>query len=163
MTWTDPPRTWLAGEEPSAAVLNQHVRDQFKALGDAWTAYTPTWGASGVAPALGNGTITGAWMNTGKLVIGRIFLTMGSTTTYGTGTYLFSLPFSSVVGAQWFPVGGCTCRDTSAGTTYGLVAFTGGSATVAGGTDAGGRVGQLVPFTWASTDTLGINFTYEAA
>lgn len=162
MAWTDP-RTWLVGEKWTALLGNTHLRDNFKAIGDPWTAYTPTWAASGTAVALGNGVLTGAWMNAGKLVIGRVFLTMGSTTTYGTGNYTFTLPASSVVGAQWFPLGGCTCRDASGAATYGLAAFTAGSATVTGGTDAAGRLGQLVPFTWANTDTLAVGFMYEAA
>lgn len=162
MAWTSP-RTWLAGEEPTAALYNAHIRDNFKAIGDAWTAYTPTWSASGTAPALGNGTIVGAWLNAGKLVHGRIFLTMGSTTTYGTGNYTFTIPFSSTVGAQWFPMGGCVCRDASAAATYYFGSFTAGITSITGGSDSSARLGQLVPFTWANTDTLGISYTYEAA
>ena len=160
MAWTNP-RTWLAGEDPPASTYNTHIRDNFKALGDAWTSYTPTWAASGTAPALGNGTLTGAYINTGKLCIGRIFLTMGTTTTYGTGNYTFTLPLSSAVGGQWMGVGGCTCRDASGAATYFFGAFTAGTNTVTGGNDAASRLGQLVPFTWASTDTLAINFTFE--
>lgn len=164
MVWTTPSSAaFLAGHEPTSTELVTQVTNNFKALGDPWTAYTPVWTASGTAISLGNGTITGAWMNTGKLVIGRIFLTMGSTTTYGTGSYSFTLPVNSAAGAQWLPIGGCTCRDSSPGTTYGTVSFTAGSGTAGGGTDAGTRVGQLVPFTWANTDTLAISFTYEAA
>lgn len=162
MAWTSP-RTWLAGEAPTAATLNTHIRDNFKALGDAWASYTPTWTASGTAPALGNGTLTGAYMNTGKLCVARVFLTMGSTTTYGTGNYTFAMPFSSAVGAQWFPLGGCVCRDASATATYFFGAFTAGSNTVSAGNDAASRLGQLVPFTWANTDTLAISMAYEIA
>lgn len=162
MAWTSP-RTWLAGEKLTAALLNLHLRDNLKALGDPWTSFTPTWTSSGTAPALGNGVLTGAWMNTGKLVIARIFLTMGSTTTYGTGNYTFAMPATSAVGAQWFPVGGCVCRDASGAATYFFGAFTAGSNTVSAGSDSAARLGQLVPFTWANTDTLAISLAYESA
>lgn len=163
MAWPASILTWLAGQEPTAALLNQQIRDPLKALGDPWTAYTPVWSASGTAVSLGNGVITGAWMNTGKLVIGRIFLVMGSTTTYGTGNYSFTLPVASAVGNQWLPLGGCACRDASAAQTYGIEAFTGGASSVTAGLNSNARLGQLVPFTWANTDTLAISFTYEAA
>lgn len=162
MSWTDP-RTWLGGEDVTATLLNTHLRDNFKAIGDAWTSYTPTWSASGTAPALGNGTLAGAYMNAGKLCIARIFLTMGSTTTYGTGNYSFLLPFASEVGAQWFPVGGAVLRDSSAASTYYYGAFTGSSTTVTAGNDAASRLGQLVPFTFATNDTIGISLSYEVA
>lgn len=162
MAWTNP-RTWLAGEDPPASTYNTHIRDNFKALGDPWTSYTPTWSASGTAVSLGNGVLTGAYMNAGKLCTARIFLTMGTTTTYGTGNYSFALPFASAIGGQWFPIGGCVCRDASAAATYFFGAFTSGSNTVSAGNDAASRLGQLVPFTWASTDTLSFNMTYEIA
>lgn len=164
MAWTTPSTApFLAGHEPDSAELVTHITNNFKALGDAWTSYNPTWGASGTAPALGNGTLVGAYMNTGKLCIARIFLTMGSTTTYGTGNYTISLPFTSAVGAQWFPVGGCVCRDASGAATYFFGGFTASSTTVTGGNDAASRLGQLVPFTWANTDTLAFSLSYETA
>ena len=51
MAWTAP-RTWTDGETVTAVLLNTHVRDNLKAIGDAWTAYTPA--LTGVT--LGNGT-----------------------------------------------------------------------------------------------------------
>lgn len=91
MAWTSP-RTWLAGEKPSAATLNTHIRDNLKAIGDAWTSYTPTWSAATTNPVLGNGTMTGRYIAAGKLIIFSISLTMGSTTTFGSGVYTFSYP-----------------------------------------------------------------------
>src|SRR5882672_3849200 len=37
-------------------------------LGAAWTAYTPVWGSSGTAPAIGNGSLTGFFIQVGKTV-----------------------------------------------------------------------------------------------
>ena len=89
------PRTWVVGEVVSAAVMNQEIRDQFNSFFGAWTTYTPAWTSSSTAPAIGNGTLTGRHMKLGRIVICHINLTTGSTTTYGSGNYSFSLPFTS--------------------------------------------------------------------
>ena len=36
MAWTAP-RSWVADEVVTADVMNAHVRDNLKAIGDAWT------------------------------------------------------------------------------------------------------------------------------
>jgi hypothetical protein len=89
------PRTWVVGEVVSAAIMNQEIRDQFNSMFGAWTAYTPSWTSSGTAPSLGNGTIIGRYMKFGRTVVCHINLVTGSTTTYGSGSYNFSLPFTS--------------------------------------------------------------------
>ncbi|MGP4090193.1 hypothetical protein [Streptomyces sp. KR55] len=89
------PRTWVVGEVVTAALLNQEIRDQINSLLAAWTAYTPSWLSSGTAPAIGNGTIVGRYMKVGRTVFLGIHWTAGSTTTYGSGNYTFSLPANS--------------------------------------------------------------------
>ncbi|SED27286.1 hypothetical protein SAMN05216532_4024 [Streptomyces sp. 2231.1] len=89
------PRTWVVGEVVSAATMNQEIRDQFNTFFGAWTVYTPTWTASTTNPSLGNGSITGRYMKIGRSVFVHIQLTMGSTTTFGSGNYNFSLPFAA--------------------------------------------------------------------
>jgi hypothetical protein len=51
VSWTTP-RTWVAGEIVTAAVMNTHLRDNFNALGD-WTAVSFTAG-----DYTGNGAMT---------------------------------------------------------------------------------------------------------
>lgn len=63
--------------------------------------YTPAWTSTGTQPVLGNGTIYGRYALLGRLVHLYIELTMGSTTTYGTGGYLFSLPVTSEASRHW--------------------------------------------------------------
>jgi hypothetical protein len=89
------PRTWVVGEVVSAAIMNQEIRDQLNSFYGAWSTYTPSWTSSGTAPNIGNGTIIGRYMKIGRTVICHINLVMGSTTTYGSGTYNFSLPSTS--------------------------------------------------------------------
>lgn len=92
MAWPATIKTWFAGEDPAASVYNEQIRDPFKVLGDAWTAYTPAWTANTTNPVIGNGTITGRYRAVGKHITFRINIVAGSTTTWGTGAYRFSYP-----------------------------------------------------------------------
>lgn len=164
MAWTAP-STWVAGAVLTAAQLNQQLRDNFKAIGDPWTSYTPAW-AGTTDPVIGNGTLTGAYMSAGKLTHVSISIIMGSTTTYGSGTWSLSLP-NTLVGTMRFPFTGIA-RDTSAGQFYPL--RTAGSVAPLGlmcdGTTAGGplrSVTPTIPFTFANTDELHLFGTYETA
>ena len=57
-----------------------------------WVSYTPTWSSSGTQPSVGNGTIQGFWKRVGDTGFYRIILSVGTTTSLGTGTYIFSIP-----------------------------------------------------------------------
>jgi hypothetical protein len=89
------PRTYVAAAVLTAAQLNE-TRDSLKAIGDAWTAYTPTWTSTGTAPAIGNGTLSGTYVLAGKLCIFRATVAFGTTTTFGTGSYSLGLPTAAV-------------------------------------------------------------------
>lgn len=163
MVWTNP-RTWVSGETVTAALLNTHLRDNLKALGDPWTAYTPTWTAATSNPTLGNGTITGSYIQTGKMVDFKIRLVLGSTSTVGTGRYIWSLPVTALTTGDEV-AGFALYLDTSAGTRYGRIASLATSTTVsiyaADGT--GGASSASSPVVPANGDTYTIGGTYEAA
>ncbi|WP_060952388.1 hypothetical protein [Streptomyces hygroscopicus] len=89
------PRTWVVGETVTAAIMNQEIRDQFSSMFAAWTTYTPTWTAANTNPSLGNGTLIGRYLKVGLTCTAHINLTMGSSTTYGSGNYSWALPFPS--------------------------------------------------------------------
>jgi hypothetical protein len=57
-------------------------------------SYTPTWTATTTNPTLGNGTLTGSYMQVGNLIAFTISLEFGSTTSGGTGNWRFALPFA---------------------------------------------------------------------
>lgn len=60
---------------------------------DHWaTTYTPTLTSGGTVPVLGDGQITGRVSRSGSTVRVTIELTVGATTTLGTGDIRFSLP-----------------------------------------------------------------------
>lgn len=61
--------------------------------------YPVAWTCTGTAPAIGNGTLTGKWKQDCEFLEARIFLTAGSTTTFGTGGWLFSIPSGFTIDA----------------------------------------------------------------
>lgn len=162
MAWTSP-RTWVAGEIVTAALMNLHIRDNLKAIGDPWTAYTPVWTATTTNPTIGNGAITGAFIAVGKLVVWRFNITMGSTTGFGSGSYEISLPVTSAIAFPYVH-GDVSCFDTSMSLVYHRrITSSGPTTKVVMQDDDTVRVTQAAPFTWASGDRLsGIGF-YEGA
>jgi hypothetical protein len=94
--------TLLAGELADADKLVE-ITNFMTAMTAAWTSYTPGWAASAGTPAIGNGTLNGAYRRIGKTLDLQINLIAGSTTTYGTaGAYwLFGLPAGLVAARQF--------------------------------------------------------------
>lgn len=86
----------------------------------AWTAFAPAWTATGTTPSVGNGFITGSYSKIGRLCTFRWAIQFGSTTSFGTGTWLLSLPFSPALGLH---------ADTMVGNVYG---FNSGTANYTG-------------------------------
>ena len=157
MAWTSP-RTWVASEVVTAAIMNTHVRDNLKAIGDAWTAYTPTF----TNLTVGNGTLSASYVQAGKWVTYRGSLIFGTTTAV-TGSIIISLPANLLDAASGHPLGWATCRDVSAVLRIPTTAITLDVNDMSFITTAGANVNATVPFTWANTDELRWQITYEAA
>jgi len=155
MAWTDPPRTWVAGEIPTASIFNVHVRDQLKAIGDAWTAWTPT--LSGWT--LGNGTLTGAKLTAGKLTIGRVTYTVGSTDT-PSGNLAISLPATSAM-PTGVAIGQAGLFDTSASARAFRAVWQASTTTMQFSTEADARITPTAPWTWATGDAVLATFVIE--
>ncbi|HUX69017.1 MAG TPA: hypothetical protein VMV41_00740 [Cellulomonadaceae bacterium] len=125
----------------------------------AWTAYTPAWTATTTNPVLGNGALTGAYARTGKVVHYTILLSPGSTTTFGAGTYLFSLPILrknagwGAFGSVYAVVAGAVYTGGAGGQTPTTVAALIGSAFMS----------PTSPGTFTSGNRLSFAGTYEAA
>ena len=120
--------------------------------------YAVTWAASGAQPAIGNGSLSGRYSRSGNTVTVSITLTGGSTTTWGTGSYTFSLPYP----AREQAAGSCYILDAGTG-YFAPVALVGlGSSTVAAYLPGGANiVGATQPMTWATNDQITITLTYE--
>jgi hypothetical protein len=141
-------------------------------IDNAWTSYTPTWEASS-NPAIGNGTITGAYKVIGKTCFVRGRIAMGSSTTYGSGDWRIGLPVAAINAyAIQIPA---SLVDGSGGTGWynalmnGAVALNTISSQILvnlppsfGGSAAGG-ISSIFPFTWGTGDELYFNGSYEIA
>lgn len=132
-----------------------------------WTAYTPTWTGVGSNPSIGNGVIEGRYTEINNLVVVKVRINMGSTTTYGSGRYDVSLPvnhtnstaYNTTFGSAYF-------ADASTATAYVGVTVAGPSAsTVTFRISAGGfgDVTSTSPFTFANGDAINLIAIYEAA
>lgn len=124
-------------------------------------AFTPTWSAA-TPPALGNGTLVGYYWREQNTVHYQIRLDMGSTTTYGTGVWTFTLPLSPRVEMDW--TGGAMFYDSGTRMYVGKCQINNNDSKLyvysetAGG--ASGFVQSNTPFTWASGDVLWMDIAY---
>ena len=164
--FTTTPRTVSVGQENTAAGYNTHQRGLAEAFG-AWTSYTPTWGSTGTAPAIGSGTLIGFWTQVQKTVLFRVGVTFGGTTTFGTGNYTLTLPVAPSSSLPYWSWIGYGLQSS----TYQLTLdANGGSATAVmnyQSSTAGvkTRVGATAPVTWTATSGNGFWFSgsYETA
>lgn len=155
---------FAAGDVLTAAAMNS--------IGEAWEAFGAgaSWTSTGSQPALNNGTWHGEFCQINKLVIARYRVTMGSTTSYGSGTYRLALPVtastSNIIGdivgwGRYIEAGGLAYNgyvllDTTARviphyltTVVGAVADT--------------PVTRDAPYQWANGDVMQCVIMYEAA
>lgn len=121
--------------------------------------YTPVWTAVSVNPAIGNGTLTGNYLLDGSVVKFIIGLTVGSTTTFGTGLWRFSLPIAAV--APLTPHATALAFDTSGAISRLAMAISISTTTIALNGDNAGQFSATVPFTWATGDTINLYGEYN--
>ena len=148
-----------AGQVLTAAIMNQ--------IGAAWETYTPTWTGT-TNPVIGNGTIKGRYAQIQKIVIAQIWIATGTTTTYGTGKYAFSLPITAAATLDSYPViGDGYALDSSAATNYNLTAHVINSGTTTFGlkfNGAGfGDMTNIAPFTFAVGDMITASIIYQGS
>lgn len=140
---------------PMTNNVNELITDITPAV-SAWTAFTPTWGTTGTAPSLGNGTVTGRFMQFGKVGFFDGVFTAGSTSTYGTGTFTFALPTGwTAAGGAGTLVGDARLLDTSVSTRYvGVIYITASTTITVTSNAATTDVSGTVPFTFATGDVI---------
>lgn len=159
--WTTAVKTW-ATETLTSTLLNAQLKDFANSFGP-WGSYGSgsSWTASTTNPTLGNGTWSAKYRQTQKTIDFNIVLTIGSTTTFGSGLYAFALPVT--------PATDFCCSvillDSSAGQRYSGTAW----CTVAGGVNrlifGSGTAGATgtSPVALATGDQIIVSGTYEAA
>lgn len=135
----------------------------FAHLGAAWTSFTPAMTFSGGGSlTIGNGSITGAYLKVGKTLKLRIRLSVGSTTSFGTGIFRFTLPDSSTSAAS--EAIAAWGYDSSADDFYPMAGVIDASATyIYLGSQGVGGVTSAIPVTWANGDALVITGEIEIA
>lgn len=117
-----------------------------------WTTYTPGWTSSGVAPSVGSGTLSGAFVKFGKTCLFQIYLLAGGTTNGGTGALSFGLPAAAASGVeQDVPCKLFATADGSNWMGFGVIAT--GSSQVNPHFPANSTTPTLSPFT-NSTNAL---------
>ena len=133
----------------------------------AWTAYTPTWTAASSNPAIGNGTIEGYYKVVGKTCFVRGNIAMGSTTTFGSGEWYVSMPFTAshadaiLMTATLLDNGSAWYNATLVGARAGFNYKAPIQYQAVGGT--ANDVNSTQPFTWTNTDRFIWNGSYEIA
>jgi hypothetical protein len=138
---------------------------------EPWTAYTPILTGSTTNPVIGNGSITGRYMNTGATIFGEIRIIAGTSGfTRGLGVYKVSLPTAGVI-ENYQPVGQVVMRDEGPGITYfGTAIFNNNDNDVielymhsqVATFDEGVAVTESTPFLFSANDKILIQFTYES-
>jgi hypothetical protein len=133
----------------------------------AWVSYTPVWTANSSNPSIGNGTIEGYYKVIGKTCFVRGNVAMGSTTTFGSGEWYISMPFTAsnadaiLMTAQLLDNGSAWYNATVNGARAGFNYKAPIQYQAVGGT--ANDINATQPFTWTTSDRFLWNGSYEIA
>jgi len=133
----------------------------------AWTSYTPSWTAASSNPVIGNGTITGQYKVIGKTCFVRGNIVMGSTTTFGSGEWYVSMPFTAsnadaiLLNANILDNSTAWYNALIAGARAGFNFKSAIQYQNTGGTTD--SLSPTTPFTWTNGDRFLWNGSYEIA
>jgi hypothetical protein len=121
-------------------------------------SFTSTLTSGGTAPVLGNGSLVASYTRHGSAVTLDINLTLGTTTTLGTGGLSFSLPFARK--SADIVTGGLVAINRG-GTIYsGFCQIAGASSVVTLLRDTTGAITFNSPGVFATGDTIRVSITY---
>lgn len=125
-------------------------------------SYTMAWTASTTNPTIGNGTISAEYERDGNYVIARGQVSFGSTTTFGSGVYSFSLPIAPYAHTRDI-IGTAYALDSGSSFLEGVSLVSSGASTVQLllGAAPANNVGPTVPVTWASGDRIAFEIRYR--
>jgi hypothetical protein len=127
--------------------------------------YQPTWTGATSNPSLGNGSLNGSYTRRGRVVLLSFRLVIGSTTTFGTGEWRFSLPFKSHSRSY---LGSVKIFDSGTEIMGGFAQINEGGATFLSvygfksGVVTGLSADDTHPITWTTSDELWVSITYDA-
>ena len=163
LNWTTPGSTAISGGLSISGSLTLNNSN----ISTAWIPYTPIWTAASVNPVINNGTIEGWYKLVGKTCFVRGNIAMGSTTTFGSGEWYVSMPFTASHAdailmtanlldntTAWY---NAVVNGARAGFNYKAPL----QYQAVGGT--ANDVNATQPFTWASSDRFIWNGSFEIA
>jgi hypothetical protein len=133
---------------------------------NAWSTYSPAWTAVSSNPSIGDGTLIGRYKQIGKTTFVYIRMQAGSSTTFGSGNWRFSLPVDAQ--ASYSAILPTTFLDNSTAWYQGLsyTEYDGDASYVVPVWDKGATgssaVNATTPYTWTTTDSLAISGSYES-
>jgi hypothetical protein len=130
-----------------------------------WVSYTPSFQTvSNPQPVLGNGTITGRYRRVGDSLEVQVTLEVGSTTTFGTGSFRFTIPsFAQIDNSKLSnsngkaTVGEAYLYDSSTNLTYVITAASasgGNTTTFELVSNQGNTVANGTPISFANNDFI---------
>jgi len=154
--------TWPISTPAAGTTVPRSYLEGIREAGDPWSSYAPSWTSTGTNPAIANGSIVGAYATVGQLVVARFAITIGSTTTVGSGVYTISLPVAANAAYANMAIGSAMMLDTSATSYYGFTAYLTPSGVIALAYTST-RWTASNPVAPASGDVISGTVTYEAA
>jgi len=125
-------------------------------------SYAVTWTAVSVNPAIGDGTLVGLFLQVGKVVDFSITMIAGSTTTFGTGAWIFTLPVVSLAMTVSRPVFQAYAQ-TAGGVPFMGLARASNTTTFRVVAEGSVYFDFDSPFVWASGDFFNVFGRYWAA
>jgi hypothetical protein len=151
----------------NAAITNPRFSKFLNPVGfPYWFNYLHGWSSSGTQPDLGNGTSLCRFNIYGRLLAFNSQLIMGSTTTYGTGSYYWALPMpvSANAGASIATfmlydasVTGRYTRFTNLQNNLVSISALWSSADA----NVAANLSPTIPFTWTNGDIYRVSGQYE--
>lgn len=158
--------TYLVGGSGCAEFVYDGSANRWKMVSygmGGFKIYTSTWTAAVGTPAIGDGTLTGRYSVVGRSVTVSLILTVGSTTTFGTGAWQFTLPMAAE-DQNTGQVGNAMITDAGTGLfryTPIMIDFTHIALHAGDGTN--NYAGSALPMTWAAGDYFVTSFTYSSS
>lgn len=124
-------------------------------------SYVPAWTADSTNPVVNDGSISGEYDIDGDWVSARVSLTIGSTTTLGSGNWRFSLPIAPVASsARRF--GQARVFDTGANVLTGVSEILSGESVLRGQVDqSGNNFNSGTPIAWVAGDSAQLEIRYR--
>lgn len=148
--------------------INEHTSrlDQIDDLvltpGTPWEGFSPVLTATTTNPDVGAGSISGAFVQMGQMVIARFFVEFGAGFSAGSGAYFLTTPVNLVAGGT----GSGYVFDASAGFPYAInpIPFDAGRVLLwQTGVAPMAHVTHASPIAWASGDQIVCGAIFEAA